>query len=433
MVNSSQHGSKLSLLDKLGFKNNTQLAGFFTVVFSGQIIYSGFEAFKGTFYNQLLQVLHVNNAQLGVMFSLIGISVFFYVPGGWINNRFSIKSILTTGLLIRMFSMFVIIFFQPSFQILRILAIIWGLTDSFFWPAVLNGVTLMSDSKHRGMAFGLLESTRRALEMIMNLLLVGAMAFLGGLSIFKTGMLIYNLLIIPLVIAIIKFVPNNGISAQKNLSETQKSGEAFKGLIKILLMPKVWLASITALTIYWSYIILIYSVPYLQAIYHITSTETSLFGILNTGAVGVLAGVISGSLSDFVFKSSSKMMFTALLITFLSLLLIRIIPNQQSMLTISIILLIIFSFAIFLAKSIILAPLTEIGISDKYSGSAMSVGSFVAYAPVFWVYSLNGSIIDHNNSVQAYQHIFSIGTTVAAIGVITSFILIFATRNKAPQ
>lgn len=381
----------------------------------------------------LLQVLHVSNAQLGVMFSLIGISVFFYVLGGWINNRFSIKSILTTGLLIRMFSMFVIIFFQPTFQILRILAIIWGLTDAFFWPAVLNGVTLMSDSKHRGMAFGLLESTRRALEMFMNLLLIAAMAFFGGLAIFKSGMLVYNLLIIPLVLAIIKFVPNNGIAAQEGMSESKKSGEALKGLIKILLMPKVWLAATTALTIYWSYIILIYSVPYLQAIYHITATETSLFGILNTGAMGVLAGVISGSLSDYVFKSSSKMMFTALLITFISLLLIRIIPNEQSMLLVALVLLIVFSFAIFLAKSIILAPLTEIGIDSKYSGSAMSVGSFVAYAPVFWVYSLNGSIIDHNSAVLAYQHIFSIGIIVASVGVITSLLLVFVTRDDKKE
>ena len=202
MENSSPRGSN-ALLNKMGFKSGNQLTGFLTVVVAGQLVYSCFEAFKGTFYDLLLKVLGLNNAQLGIIFSLIGISVFFYIPGGWLNNRFSIRSLLISGLLIRMTTVFIIIFFHPTFNVLRIIAIIWGLTDAFFWPAVLNGVDLMSDKGHKGLAYGLLESIRRALEMGMNLLIVGAMALFGGISIFKTGMLIYNLLIIPLVLFIL--------------------------------------------------------------------------------------------------------------------------------------------------------------------------------------------------------------------------------------
>ena len=78
------------LIEKLGLKNRKDLVGFFSVLTAGQLIYSGFEAFKGTFYNLLLEVLNISNSELGVIFSLIGISVFFYIPGGWINNRFSV-------------------------------------------------------------------------------------------------------------------------------------------------------------------------------------------------------------------------------------------------------------------------------------------------------------------------------------------------------
>ncbi|MCD2255608.1 MFS transporter [Agrilactobacillus fermenti] len=431
MATPSRSGIKQRALNKFGFNSNNQLWGFLSVVMAGQIIYSAFEAFKGTFYDLLLKVLGVSNAQLGVIFSLIGISVFFYIPGGWINNRFSVKSILITGLLIRMLTVFIIVFLQPSFTLLRIIAIIWGLTDAFFWPAVLNGVSLLSDKNHSGLAFGLLESIRRAAEMLMNLLLVGAMALFGGISIFKTGMLVYNLLIIPLVIAIIKFVPSNGIAAETGASQTKKASEALKGLLKVLLMPKVWLASITALTIYWSYINLIYTVPYLQAVYHISQTQASIFGIINTGAMGVVAGIISGSLSDYVFKSSSRMMFVALILTFIALIAVLLLPKNQQTLWPSIILLMLFSFAIFLAKSIILAPIAESGIPEKYSGSSMSVGSFAAYAPVFWAYSTNGHIIDtHKDAIAAYQQIFLISVVVAGIGVITAFFLTLSNRKQ---
>lgn len=433
MENSSPRGSN-ALLNKMGFKSGNQLTGFLTVVVAGQLVYSCFEAFKGTFYDLLLKVLGLNNAQLGIIFSLIGISVFFYIPGGWLNNRFSIRSLLISGLLIRMTTVFIIIFFHPTFNVLRIIAIIWGLTDAFFWPAVLNGVDLMSDKGHKGLAYGLLESLRRALEMGMNLLIVGAMALFGGISIFKTGMLIYNLLIIPLVLFILKFVPKNGIAAAENNSgEGKKSGDALKGLIKVLTMPRVWLAGITALTIYWSYINLIYTVPYLQAVFHISQTEASIFGIINTGAMGVVAGAISGVISDYVFKSTSRMMFVSLGLTFLALIAVLVVPKSHQFMWPSIILLMVFSFAIFLAKSIILAPVSEIEVPEKYSGSAMSVGSFASYAPVFWAYGLNGMIIDQHNPVTAYKIIFFISVLVAGAGVVAAFILMIVNRKHDQQ
>ncbi|MCH4172320.1 MAG: MFS transporter [Lactobacillus sp.] len=430
MATSSPHGTEHHLLARLGFDSTHQLGGFLAVVMSGQIIYSAFEAFKGTFYNLLLKVLGVTNGQLGAIFTLIGISVFFYIPGGWINNRFSVRSVLITGLLTRMLTMFVIIFFQPSFGVLQVIAVIWGLTDAFFWPGVLNGIVLLSDQAHRGLAFGLLESIRRAAEMLMNLLLVGAMALFGGISIFKTGMLVYNLLIIPVVFCILKYVPKNGIATQKTTSNGAKAWEALKGLLKVLTMPKIWLAAITALTIYWSYINLIYTVPYLQAVFHISQTQASLFGIINTGGMGVLAGVISGSLSDYVFKSSTKMMFVALGLTLVALLATLLLPKDANMLWPSILLLLVFSFAIFLAKSIMLTPITEAGVPKDYVGSSMSVGSFAAYAPVFWAYSLNGHIIDVNKPVAAYQRIFLISVIVAAVGVVAAFVLMLVSRQK---
>lgn len=419
-------------LKKSGFSSKDQFIGFSMVVLAGQIVYSAFEAFKGTFYDVLLEVLQVNNTELGIIFSLIGISIFFYVPAAWVNNRFSIKSILVVGLLIRMFTTFIIIFFTPSFTVLKIIAFIWGVVEAFFWPAVLNGVVLLSAPDKKGIAFGILESGRRALEMIMNLLIVGVMALFGGIAIFKGGMLAYNLLIIPLVIYIIKYVPVNGIAADKTRPKG-KSLDALKGLVQVLKIPTVWLSSVAGLTIYWSYINLIYTVPYLQAVFGISRGQAALFGIINTGAMGVLSGAIAGLLADYVFKSSAKMIFVSLVMTFATLGLTMMIPKTPDKIGLSIALLMLFSFSIFLAKSVILAPVAEAGISEKYSGSAMSIGSFATYAPVFWAYSLNGQIIDKFMAGEAYQIIFKIGTAVAFLGVISSLLLVIVSERAKKQ
>ncbi|MCE5727855.1 MFS transporter [Staphylococcus pseudintermedius] len=424
------------ILDKLNFKDRKTLIGFLSVVTAGQLIYSSFEAFKGTFYNLLLEVLNVSNAELGAIFGLIGISIFFYIPGGWINNRFSIKSILIVGLLIRFITISVIIFFSPTFQVLKIIAIIWGIVDSFFWPAVLNGVIFFTDQSKRGMGFGLLESVRRAEEMLMNLLIVGIMSLVSGIVVFKGGMLAYNLLIIPLILLIIKYVPKNGIAAMDEEEKTEitgnKSLEALKGLFYVLLKPKVWLASISAMSIYWGYIILIYSVPYLQKTFDLSTTQTALFGIFNTGLMGVLMGVSAGIISDYVFKSSSKMIFVALLLS--SIILLGVVFIKGS-LFVSMALLIAFSVTTFLAKSVILAPIAEFDIPKKYAGSAMSVGSFAAYAPIFWVYTMNGKLLDahQDNVVEAYRIIFEIGIIVAFLGSVCTLILLMLNRKSNRQ
>lgn len=339
------------LMHKLGLRNARQLAGYLSVVTAGQIIYSGFEAFKGTFYNQLLQVLHVNNAELGVIFSLIGLSMFFYIPGGWINNRFSIRSLLITGMLIRFITMCVVIFLNPSFTVLKVIAVIWGLVEAFFWPAVLNGVVFFTDREHRGLGFGLLESIRRAQEMLMNLLLVAIMAAVSGIAVLKGGMLAYNLLLIPMIILIWKFVPKNGIAADESHHQETgyKSAKALKGLLYVLTQPKVWLAAITAMSVYWGYIILIYTVPYLQSVYHLTTAQTAFFGVINTALMGVIAGVIAGVISDFVFKSSAKMIGVALLASAVILIVIVYFKIGTQL---SIVLLVILSLTTFLSKSV---------------------------------------------------------------------------------
>ena len=412
----------MKLLERIGFKDNKGLIAFLTVVMSGQIIYSSFEAFKGAFYTTMLEFLGVSNTEMGLLFTLIGSAMFFYVPAGWVNNRFPIRNILIGGMGFRLVTMLFIIFFQPPFKVLAVIAGSWGILDAIFWPAVVNGVALFSGKHNKGIAFGLLESVRRSAEAGMNAAVVAVMAAMGGaMLIFKSATLIYTLLIIPMIILVWIYVPHNKIGGEDTGNQNK---EALKGLIAVLKIPSVWYAAITALTVYWGYIQLVYTVPYLQAVFGLTTAQAAMFGIINTSAMSIFAGIISGSISDFVFKSSSKMMMVALGLTALSLAITVFLPKSQGMLTVNIVCLMCFSFSVFLAKGIILAPIAEVKIPEEYSGAAMSVGSFAAYASIFWAYGLNGYIIDTHEAVTAYQMIFGIGIAVATLGAFCAVMLL---------
>jgi MFS family permease len=424
--------SKKGLPAKLGFKDHKQFTGFLSVVFAGQLIYSCFEALKGVFYEPLMHLLNMNNAQLGVIFSFIGIAIFFSIPGGWVNNRFSVKAILITSIMIRMITIFIMLLAHPSFAAMKVIAIIWGIVEGIFWPAVLNGINLFTNKDNKGVAFGLLESLRRLMEMLMNLLLVGVMSLGGGVAIikfsqmqiFRAGLIVYNLLLIPLCIFIAKYVPKNGIAAEKKTSPTSKGKDAFVGLIKVIKMPKLWVAAITAFTIYWSYIAAVYAVPYLQAIYKLPQTAASLFGTISTAGIGIIASFLSGIISDKMLHSTGKMICMSLSIVFIAMLLILILPKGAGMLWPTMIILLLFSCGMFMAKGIFMVPASQIPMPEKYRGAAMSVSYFIAYAPNLFAYTIDGHIIDSHSALSAYSLIFATEAIMALIGVFMAWVLI---------
>ncbi|XCB29433.1 hypothetical protein RQN30_09430 [Arcanobacterium hippocoleae] len=245
------------------FLTKGRVGGFLTVVMTGQLTYSAFEAFKGSLLLPLSNALGIGVDQFGILMGWIGIAMFLYIPGGWVNNRFTIRSILISWSAWRMATA-LILFLVPGlhFNVMVAIAISWGVWDAIGWPAVVNGVTFMSqdsDTKGRGLAMGLLESIRRGAEFLMNLLVVGLLAAFADKAdiVMITMGIIYSLIIIPLIFCIIRYVPKNATAKAERAGESDNVA-ALKGLLKVILLPRVWLAGIAGMCIYWAYTNLIF-------------------------------------------------------------------------------------------------------------------------------------------------------------------------------
>ena len=346
------------------FLRKGRVGSFLTVVMAGQLVYSTFEAFKGSLMLPLTHALGIGVDDFGVLMGWLGIAMFLYVPGGWVNNRFTIRSILIWWCSWRLVT-FLMLYMIPnlSFKIMVAIAISWGVWDAIGWPAVVNGVTFVSkdaDTKGRGLAMGLLETIRRAAEFLMNIVIIGIIAvFPAAANKIMIGFGIgYSLLLVPLILAILKFVPKNAIAESEDMG---KNAAAAVGLLKVLLRPRVWLAGVAGLCLYWCYVNLIYSsAPYLQLVFHASDATAGVFGILNTGLIGVFGGLVAGIVADYVFKSSTMMMGAALTVTAAATAIIRLLPSQQNMVWPAVVLLMVVAFGVFMGKAVILAS-TEIG------------------------------------------------------------------------
>lgn len=112
---------------------------------------------------------------------------------------------------------------------------------------------------------------------------------------------------------------------------------------------------------------------------------------------------------------------------------ILVLPVASSMIGPIVCLLVLVALATFLGKSVILAPIGELELPEEIDGSAMAVGSLLAYASVLWGYNLNGHILDSYASDPAtgYRIIFMITAIAAGLGCITAVVLDRANRRAA--
>lgn len=420
------------LFKKLGFTSKENFKAFITVITAGQIIYCAFEAFKASFYTPLINMLNISNTQFGMLFTLLGTATFFYIPAGWLNNRFTPRQLIISGLIIRIIgTVYMVVFVNASFISLCIVALSWGIVDAFFWPAILNGTRLFSSEENQGLAFGLLESVRRAMELGMNALALLIFMRLGAnSSAMRIIISIYTILIVLWVLLSIRYIPN--IMYLKSETASEKNKEAFQGLIKALLYPEVWLSGLISMAIYTTYITIVYSVPYMQNVFMLTPTQAVAFGLFTASGIGIIGGILGGFLGDKVFKSPVKMLSASLTLTVIVLLGVLLTPKNTNYLYMSIVLMFIFSFVIFISRSVMFAPIGEANIPKDFSGSAMAVASFLAYSPIFWAYGLNGYLLDINkdNPAQGYYYIFLIALISSAVGAICAIILYKLTKLK---
>ena len=213
---------------------------FLSIVLSGQLVYSAFEALKGSLMLQVSDVLGIGIDGFGAMMSIIGLAMYMYVPAGWINNRFTIRSILVVWCVWRLVTLLTI-YLAPglSFRMMLVIAFTWAIWDAIGWPAVVNGLTFISqddDSHGRGMIMGFFEAIRRSVEFILAMIVVGCVwAFPQHWKVIVIGFAVgYSLLLIPLIACLLHFVPRNAIAHQDN---TSANTAALIRLLKVMARP----------------------------------------------------------------------------------------------------------------------------------------------------------------------------------------------------
>lgn len=435
----------MGFISKLGFRTRQHLGTFLTVVFSGQLVYAAFESLKIPFYEPLRQLLGLTNEEFGTMYTMLGVALFFYLPGGWVNNRLNTRTVLFWGLTYRVVTGLIMVLFLPPYPVLLALALTWGMLDGIFWPAVVKGVALFAGAGNKGAGFGLLGGLRAGGEACLNALLIVAMTLThGSLFTLRVGMGIYACLGIVVMVLLRRYLPDDAQAGRLSGEETgaeesqRLSGrESLAGLWAVVRRLDMWLAGLAGLCIYWVYTTFLYVTPYLQHVYEASQSFASAFSVVAVVCIGLTSGVVAGIVADKIFKSASLMLAVAMTLDGVLLLLMRQMPVGGENFWIGVAGMSLMATFTFMAKTIQQAPVTELGLPANILGSAMSVNSFFGFAALLWALKLSGSILDKYGDAsvaqadKAFDEIFLIIAVVAFVAAGLAGALEILKRRRA--
>ncbi len=375
----------------------------------------------------ILEVFNMELEQLNSMYTALGWAfVIGYFPSGWLADRFSAKKLLALSLLV--VGLAGLWYAQiPSYNVVRIIFIIWGIFSVFtFWAAHLKIVKLLSTKEDEGKFFGILDGGRGVVEALLASIAVIIFGIFVGnnadaitLAAKEQGLIavIYlyaiTLIILSVLIAIFLKTDDNKVEKDsedvltEKLSITESSKLVFANKFVFLFGGII----ATGYTLFWT---VYYFSGFLE-------TNIKLDALL-VGQIAVIilwmrpiGGVIGGIIADKVGKT--KTLFLAMFLAISSLIIVSILPYSAPQF-LFIAMFIFCGLMLYTIRGLYWSLLGDCNFSDKILGLAIGVVSFLGYLPDIIIPKVNTILFATFGDNKGYNGYFITSAIVGILGLL---------------
>lgn len=383
---------------------------------------------KDAFYIPMQEYFHLTNGQIG---NAMSVNSFVTTIGFFLSIYFADKlprkytmsfSLIATGLLGIYLST------MPGYWGILLVWALFGVTcDMLNWPVLLKSVSMLGNSSQQGRLFGFFETGRGIVDTVVAFSALGLFAYYGsGLLGFKAGIWFYSGIAI-LVGIFIPLVLNDDKQVAANVEEPNNDSHKMSNILK---NKTVWMIAFNVFFVYAVYCGLTFFIPFLKNIYALPIALVGAYGIINQYCLKMIGGPIGGLISDKILKSPSKYLCYSFIVSIVVLVLLIILPHEQMPVYLGMVCTLGFGAIVFTQRAVFFAPIGEAKISEKSTGAAMALGSFIGYAPAMFCYSMYGYILDANPGILGYKIVFGIMACFAFCGAIVSVVLIKNIHNN---
>jgi predicted MFS family arabinose efflux permease len=359
----------------------------------------------------VLDVFNLDNFQLGVCFSILGVVAFFsYLFGGPLADKYPPRKLIASALWLTAFGGLVYATY-PGYSTMKILYAYWGFTTIFlFWAPMLKAARVWGGASSQGKAFGFLDGGRGMVGALFGALGVFVFSLfltkeIADASLLETKaafrQVIYVSSALVFIVGILVWIfmkLDPKIEKEIVLEKITRSQ-----IREVLRLPSVWLLMIIILTAYVGYKITDIFSLYAQDVMHYNQVESAQVGtflLFIRPVIGVTVGFLADRTRITLF------LFYSFIITFLGALLFASGLISDSSTLLFFISVSVLSTGVYAARSLYFAVMERGQIPLVLTGTAIGLISVVGYTPDIFVGPLMGYLIENAPGALGHQHVF---------------------------
>ena len=397
------------------------------LILSGEAIFILPFVLPRVFRPTVLDVLELDNVELGHCFSVYGlVAMVSYVFGGPLADKYQPRKLIAVALWMTALGGF--LFAQyPALWVLQVLYGWWGFTTIFlFWAPMIKATRIWGGANSQGRAFGFLDGGRGLTGALFSLLGVLVFSFfltkppdLADLPDRKAAFT-YVLYTVSIIIILVGLLVWFFMKAGDEEKEMILERISWKDIKQVLKLPSVWLLMVIILCGYVGYKITDIISQYAEEVMLYNQVEAAKVGTLLQflrPATGILFGLIADRLKitwllvvGFFFALIGGLLFASGIIA----------PSTTTLFFISVLVIAVGVYAI---RALYFGVMQVGKIPLTLTGTAVGLISLIGYTPDVFAGPAYGVLLDaHPGEELGHQHVFWMLSAFAFVGGVAAFI-----------
>ncbi|MEM6471322.1 MAG: MFS transporter, partial [Planctomycetota bacterium] len=402
-----------------------------TLVVAGEAVFFLPFVLPRIFRPTLLDVLQIDNLQLGFAFMVYGIlAMLAYGPGGPLADRFLPGRLMTVALVATAGGGVTLLTFPHPFW-LSVIYGYWGLTTILlFWAPLIRATRSWGNDaapepgmgSKSGQAFGLLDGGRGLLAAAIASSSVYIYAILLPEDVEsatleeRRGAFAWIVVLFIAVTAIAALMTSIFLSRQMATASGETRFQ--RGMLtKVARLPAVWLQAVIVVCAYASY----------KGLDNVSLYANEVLGFDEVRAAGLSsltmwcrppAAVLAGLAADRI--GSRRLTIASFLLTGFGFVLFALGTRPPGQIALLVGILLTTSAAVFALRGLYFAIMEEGGIPHAATGTAVGIVSAIGFTPDVFLGPAMGWLLDRSPGETGHQHLFAMLSLFALVGCVAA-------------
>ena len=334
----------------------------------------------------MLEVFRLTDGDLSNISALLGVaSLICYFPGGWLADRFSSRALLTLScLLTGVGGIYMSILAgsgQPCYTQLVWLHLFWAITTILTYWAALIKATQDWGGEQQGVAFGLLDSGRGLIKVILTTLSI----YIFSQTDVKESALSQAILVHAIACILAGVACWLWIQPHENSREAEvgsltgpEEKSTIDDLKTLATLPSVWLMGVIVFAAYTAYWSTLTFARYAEESYGLSETNSAYVSTISMWIRAIMP-IIAGLIADRLGRG--RVVTISFLVTCLALSIFTLVPGNSELTWMLLSTVVLISLGIFSLRGVYFALIKGTDIPTHLAGLAVGVISLIGFTP----------------------------------------------------